>query len=62
MDKDLKEIIAKLKSKSWKTSALGFILVAAAIASVLMGKTNWVDAIVAMTAGFAFVFSKDSDK
>jgi uncharacterized membrane protein YidH (DUF202 family) len=62
MDKDLKEIIEKLKQKSWKTSLLGLILVAAAVASVLMGKTNWVDAIVAMTAGFAFVFSKDSDK
>lgn len=62
MDKDLKEIITKLKSKSWKTSILGLILVAAAVSSVLMGKTNWADAIVAMTAGFAFVFSKDSDK
>jgi hypothetical protein len=62
MDKDLKEIITKLKQKSWKTSLLGLILVGAAIASVLMGKTNWVDAIVAMTAGFAFVFSKDADK
>lgn len=62
MDKDLKEIITKLKKKSWKTSLLGLIIVGAAIASVLMGKTNWVDAIVAMTAGFAFVFSKDSDK
>lgn len=62
MNKDLKEIITKLKEKSWKTSLLGLILVGAAIASVLMGKTNWVDAIVAMTAGFAFVFSKDSDK
>ena len=62
MDKDLKEIITKLKKKSWKTSLLGLILVGAAIASVLMGKTNWVDAIVAMTAGFAFVFTKDSDK
>jgi hypothetical protein len=62
MDKDLKEIITKLKKKSWKTSLLGLILVGAAIASVLMGKTNWVDAIVAMTAGFAFVFSKDADK
>ena len=62
MDKDLKEIITKLKQKSWKTSFLGLILVGAAIASVLMGKTNWVDAIVAMTAGFAFVFSKDADK
>ena len=62
MDKDLKEIITKLKQKSWKTSLLGLILVAAAVASVLMGKTNWGDAIVALTAGFAFVFSKDSDK
>lgn len=62
MDKDLKEIITKLKQKSWKTSLLGLILVGSAIASVLMGKTNWVDAIVAMTAGFAFVFSKDADK
>jgi hypothetical protein len=62
MNKDLKEIIEKLKQKSWKTSLLGLILVGAAIASVLMGKTNWVDAIVAMTAGFAFVFSKDADK
>ena len=62
MNKDLKEIIEKLKQKSWKTSLLGLILVSAAIASVLMGKTNWVDAIVAMTAGFAFVFSKDADK
>jgi uncharacterized membrane protein YidH (DUF202 family) len=62
VDKDLKEIIEKLKQKSWKTSLLGLILVGAAIASVLMGKTNWVDAIVAMTAGFAFVFSKDADK
>jgi len=62
VDKDLKEIITKLKQKSWKTSLLGLILVAAAVASVLMGKTNWADAIVAMTAGFAFVFSKDSDK
>ena len=62
MNKDLKEIITKLKQKSWKTSLLGLILVGAAIASVLMGKTNWVDAIIAMTAGFAFVFSKDADK
>ena len=62
MNKDLKEIIEKLKQKSWKTSLLGLILIGAAIASVLMGKTNWVDAIVAMTAGFAFVFSKDADK
>ncbi len=62
MNKDLKEIIEKLKQKSWKTSLLGLILVGAAIASVLMGKTNWVDALVAMTAGFAFVFSKDADK
>jgi hypothetical protein len=62
MDKDLKEIITKLKQKSWKTSLLGLILVVAAIASVLTGKTNWTDAIVAMTAGFAFVFSKDADK
>ena len=62
MDKDLKEIITKLKQKSWKTSLLGLILVTAAVVSVLTGKTNWADAIVAMTAGFAFVFSKDSDK
>jgi len=62
MDKDLKEIIEKLKQKSWKTSLLWLILVAAAVASVPMGKSNGVDAIVAMTAGFAFVFSKDADK
>jgi hypothetical protein len=50
----------KVLGKSWKTSLIGWVMVGAAIASVLMGKTNWVDAIVVITAGIGFIMSKDS--
>jgi hypothetical protein len=62
MDKDLKELISNIKQTSWKTSLLGFLLFTAATASVLTGKATWSDAMIALTAGVAFIYSKDADK
>jgi len=50
----------KFLGKSWKTSLIGWGMVGGAIASVLMGKTNWVDATIVITAGVGFVAAKDS--
>jgi len=50
----------KVLGNSWKTSLIGWVMVGGAIASVLMGKTNWVDAIVVITAGVGFIVAKDS--
>ena len=52
----------KLIGNSWKTSLIGWTMVGGAIASVMMGKTNWVDASIVITAGVGFIASKDSNK
>lgn len=54
--------MTKLIGKSWKTSLIGWVMVGGAITSVLMGKTNWIDASVVITAGVGFIASKDLDK
>ena len=54
--------MTKLIGKSWKTSLVGWAMICGAIASVLMGKTNWIDASVVITAGVGFIASKDLDK
>ena len=54
--------MSKLIGNSWKTSLIGWVMVGGAIASVLMGKTNWVDASIVITAGVGFIASKDSNK
>lgn len=54
--------MAKLMGKSWKTTLIGWAMVIGAITSVLMGKTNWIDASVVITAGVGFIAAKDLDK
>ena len=54
--------MASITKYSWKTTIIGWAMVIGAITSVLMGKTNWVDASVVITAGVGFIASKDLDK
>lgn len=50
----------KIIGKSWKTSLIGWVMIGGAIASVMMGKTNWVDASIIITGGVGFISAKDS--
>ena len=50
----------KIFGKSWRTSLIGWVMIGAAIASVLMGKTNWVDSSIIITAGVGFIATQDS--
>lgn len=59
---ELKKYFDKIKERSWKTTVLGIVLVIGGIATVMLGKTTWTDAMFAILAGGALVFSKDSDK
>ena len=52
----------KIFGKSWKTSLVGIIMLAGAVASVMLGKTNWIDAGAVITAGAGFILAKDSGK
>lgn len=61
MDAYLKTIIDKVKTKSWKTTLVGWILVCSGIFSVLYKSTNWVDASPLIIIGVGFIFTKDSE-
>lgn len=60
MDPYLKTLLSKIKSKSWKTTLVGVVLIISAIASVLLKITNWVDAIPLIVIALGFVFAEDS--
>jgi hypothetical protein len=59
---ELKAYFDKIKERSWKTSLLGIALMVAGIVTVFLGKASWPEAMFAVLAGAALVFSKDSDK
>ncbi len=59
---ELKAYFDKIKERSWKTSLLGIALVVAGIVTVFLGKASWPEAMFAVLAGAALVFSKDADK
>jgi hypothetical protein len=44
---------------SWKTSLIGFALIVSAVVSVFTSGITWVDAIVPISLGLGFLFSKD---
>lgn len=60
MDAYLKTLLSNIKSKSWKTTLVGCVLVISAIASVLLKITNWVDAIPLIVIALGFIFAEDS--
>ena len=62
MVEELKSYFEKIKERSWKTTLLGIALVVAGIVTVFLGKASWPEAMFAVLAGAALVFSKDSDK
>lgn len=45
--------------KNWRTSVIGLGLVLAAVVSVFTSGVSWVDAIVPISLGLGFIFSKD---
>ena len=59
---ELKAYFDKIKERSWKTSLLGIALMIAGIVTVFLGKATWPEAMFAVLAGGALVFSKDADK
>jgi hypothetical protein len=46
--------------KAWKTTTLGLILIAGALASVFLNKSDWTGAMVIITLGIGLVFSPDN--
>lgn len=51
----------KIKNiKAWKTTALGFILIAASIASVFVKGLSWADASFGIGIGLVLIFSPDT--
>lgn len=62
MVEELKSYFDKIKERSWKTTLLGIALIVAGIVTVFLGKASWPEAMFAVLAGGALVFSKDSDK
>ena len=50
----------KSRVSSWKTTAIGFILMTVAIVSVFTHGVSWSEAIAPITIGLGFVMSKDS--
>lgn len=59
---ELKAYFDKIKERSWKTTILGVVLMVAGVVTVFLGKASWPEAMFAVLAGGALVFSKDSDK
>ncbi len=62
MDPYLKTLLFKIKSKSWKTTLIGWILVCSGIFSVLYKTTNWVDASPLIIIGVGFILAEDSKR
>jgi hypothetical protein len=62
MVEELKSYFDKIKERSWKTTLLGVVLMISGIVSVYLGKASWPEAMFAVLAGAAFVFTKDEDK
>lgn len=60
MDAYLKTLLSNIKSKSWKTTLVGCVLIISAIASVLLKITNWIDAIPLIVIALGFIFAEDS--
>jgi hypothetical protein len=52
----------KILGKSWKTSLFGWFIMVGAAVSVFLGKTNWADAVIAITCGIGLLAAKDGDK
>lgn len=51
----------KIKNlKEWKTTALGFILIGASIASVFVKGLSWSDASFGIGIGLVLIFSPDT--
>lgn len=46
--------------KEWKTTSLGFILIAASIASVFVKGLSWSDASFGIGIGLVLIFSPDT--
>jgi len=59
---ELKAYFDKIKERSWKTSLLGIVLMISGIVTVYLGKASWPEAMFAVLAGAALVFTKDADK
>ena len=59
---ELKAYFDKIKERSWKTSLLGVALMVAGIVTVFLGKASRPEAMFAVLARAALVFSKDADK
>lgn len=53
-----KEIKDRL-TYNWKTSVVGLGLIVSAVVSVFTSGITWVDAIVPISLGLGFMFSKD---
>ncbi|WP_078123997.1 hypothetical protein [Leptospira alexanderi] len=58
------QYLSENATKGRISTALGIILVVGAIASVFMGKADWTQASIAITAGFAAIgfIGKTNDK
>ena len=46
--------------KQWKTTAIGFILIGASIASVFVKNVSWSDAAFGIGIGLVLIFSPDT--
>lgn len=46
--------------KGWRTSLIGTAMIGAGIASVMMGKSDWTGAVVAISMGVGLLFSPDN--
>lgn len=47
-------------TKGWKTSAIGIVVIIAAISSVLVKDVSWGDACIGITMGLGLLFSPDT--
>lgn len=45
--------------KGWRTSLIGTAMIGAGITSVMMGKSDWTGAVIAISMGVGLLFSPD---
>lgn len=48
--------------RSWITTIIGIVIILGSVASVFLGKADWTAAVLGITAGSGFIFTKDHDK
>lgn len=51
-----------MKYKNRVTTGLGVIIVLGCVISVFMGKADWTQAAIGITAGVGLMYAKDHDK